>query len=127
MGSRAIVWGAEFLVAVVMKVRRRVALETRCPFCLDACGLWSSVCEVCQARQHADCWREHGACAACRSARPRRRSHSGLVVAALAMMTLGFIEGVERYKSSIPVTIISGRCAMDEGMGPQYWAAPRST
>lgn len=40
----------------------------RCPFCHDHCHpAGAVVCQVCVGRHHAECWDEHGACAACGS------------------------------------------------------------
>ena len=40
----------------------------RCPFCHEAVErAQAHVCRDCLARQHPDCWREHGACASCGS------------------------------------------------------------
>lgn len=42
--------------------------STRCAFCHDQVQLLDrSVCAICLAMHHLECWREHGSCAACRA------------------------------------------------------------
>ncbi len=50
--------------------------------------------------------------------------HPLFVVAALSVL-VGGLRWLESYKDGIKVTIISGRCAYDQGFGPDNWAAPR--
>ncbi|MBL4844772.1 MAG: hypothetical protein JKY65_04530 [Planctomycetes bacterium] len=47
---------------------RAATLDARCPYCHDTIELleesWAC-CALCLGRHHRECWREHGACAAC--------------------------------------------------------------
>lgn len=61
----------------------RVRVEgARCPFCHEAVAAAEEkrACEACMAWSHAECWRDHGACAACahRDMKPAKPARGGM-------------------------------------------------
>lgn len=63
-------------------------MANECPYCLSeiSTGEEITVCESCGRVHHAECWREHGACASRRCA--ARRPHLEIRAADLAKPTL---------------------------------------